>query len=386
MGVTRNIMMGVRPKHTPDSEYPFPSQKGQASIGREYQSPTEHGAVSPVGMGHILGEGAAIFTDITETMLTALDKQMALSDTAQKPEGSSSSKFLTSEQTSSHTKTRFRESRSIPASAIKEGDKYPDLYLPFTENYKISNKFCGYVDSMSADNNPMVLVELTGLSYRYGTTIYAVDRVNGTMYGRFSGGFRIINERATLEPQYRGASLAGMYGPAQLMHMSTLPGMTQMVTPLAECTPMTQSSQMPAVPGRIPPVGDILEPTSNEQARANYLERQMGQMSSISGLPSDMPPLEDIPTQKQGKQSQEVISEEESNRNGNQQQVGTIVHDSLQERVQNYCQENRVRRKQEWESHRMALERMKEDEEQQRQQQSQEEQDAVYAQMLQEFE
>ena len=46
-------------------------------------------------MGHILGEGAAIFTDMTETMLTALDKQMALSDTAQKPEGSSLSKFLT---------------------------------------------------------------------------------------------------------------------------------------------------------------------------------------------------------------------------------------------------------------------------------------------------
>ena len=134
-------------------------------------------------------------------------------------------------------------------SAIKEEDKYPDLYLPVTENYKISNKFCGYAEIMSADNNPMVLVELTGLSYRYGTTIYAVDRVNGTMYGRFSGGFRIINERATVEPQYRGASLAGMYGPVQPMHMSTLLGMTQMVTPLAESTPMTQSSQMPTVPG-----------------------------------------------------------------------------------------------------------------------------------------
>ena len=32
---------------------------------------------------------------------------------------------------------------------------------------------------MSADNNPMVLVELTGLSYRYGATIYPVDGVNG---------------------------------------------------------------------------------------------------------------------------------------------------------------------------------------------------------------
>ena len=56
------------------------------------------------------------------------------------------------------------------------------------------------------------------------------------MYGKFSGGFRIINEKATTEPQYRGASLAGMYGPAQPMHMSTLLGTTQMVTPLAEST------------------------------------------------------------------------------------------------------------------------------------------------------
>ena len=156
-----------------------------------------------MGIGHILGEGAAIFTDMTETMLTALDKQMALSDTAQKPEGSSLSKFLTHGQISSHSEIRLKEStsnrlkgsRSIPVSAIKEEDKYPDLYLPVAENYNISDMFCRYVYSMSADNNPMVLVELTGLSYRYGTTKYAVGRVNGTMYGRFSGCFRIINER-----------------------------------------------------------------------------------------------------------------------------------------------------------------------------------------------
>ena len=98
------------------------------------------------------------------------------------------------------------------------------------------------MDSVSVDNNPMILVELTGLSYRYRPTIYAVDRVNGTMYGRFSRGYRMISERATAEPQYRGTSLACMYGPAQPMHMSTLLGMTQMVTPLAESTPMTQSS------------------------------------------------------------------------------------------------------------------------------------------------
>ena len=61
--------------------------------------------------------------------------------------------------------------------------------------------------------------------------MYAVDRVNGTMYGRFYRGFRVIIERAILEPQYINT---GMYGPAQATQMSTLSGQTQLVTPLAK--------------------------------------------------------------------------------------------------------------------------------------------------------
>ena len=213
------------------------------------------------------------------------------------------------------------------------------------------------MDSMSADNKPMVLVQLTGLSYRYGPTIYAVDRVNGTMYGRYSRGFRMISERTTTEPQYRVASLAGMYWPVQPMHMSTLPGTTQLVTPLAESTSMTQSSQICMIPDRMPPVRDILEPISDKQARADYLERQLRHMDSISRLPSNVP-LPELTTQRQ---------------------------DNLQKSIQDFCWENRVKRKQEWESHRMVLDRMKKYKEQQRQQ-SQEEWDVVYAQMLQEFE
>ena len=88
----------------------------------------------------------------------------------------------------------------------------------------------------------MVLVELTGLSYRYGTTIYVVDRVNGTMYGKFSVGYRVINERATVEPQFRDASLESEYVPMQPMYANTLPGTNSMVTPLAKSTPIIQSS------------------------------------------------------------------------------------------------------------------------------------------------
>ena len=145
-----------------------------------------------------------------------------------------------------------------------------------------------------------------------------------------------------------------------------------MDTPLAESTPVTQSSQIPMIPDRMPPVRDILEPTSDEQARADYLERQLKHMGSISRLPSNVsPPV--LITQIPDRQSREVTSEERYSRNRGQTQTGAVTHDSLQKRVQDYCWENRVGRKQEWESHRMALDRMKEDKEQQRQQLSQEE-------------
>ena len=210
MGMTENIMTGTKPKHTPDSGHPLPIQRGLVSV-REIPSTTEHRVVSPIGTGHILGEGAAIFTYITETMLTTLDQQMALSAETWKPECSLSSNLLMPGQVSSHGNIEESKTKTLPVTKVES--KYPDLYLPVTENYKISDKFYGYMDSMSPDGNRMILVELTALSYRYGTTICAVDQVNGTMYGKFTVGFRVISERAILEQQYKDASLDGVYVP-----------------------------------------------------------------------------------------------------------------------------------------------------------------------------
>ena len=35
MGVTTNIMIGARPKHIPDSEYPLPCQRDPGSVRKE---------------------------------------------------------------------------------------------------------------------------------------------------------------------------------------------------------------------------------------------------------------------------------------------------------------------------------------------------------------
>ena len=209
MGVTENTVTGARPKHTHSSGYPLASQKGQASVEEEYRSSSEYDDVTPVGTGHILGEGATIFTDMTETMLANLDEQMGLPDAVQKPESSSLNNPLASGPTSSQSDIRpkvpdvsaylpntslisTQEPKSMPISTTMEEDKYPDLYLPVAENYSIGNPVFGYMDSMSVDNNPMVLVELTGLSYSDGPTIYAVDRVNGTMYDMYSRGVDVL--------------------------------------------------------------------------------------------------------------------------------------------------------------------------------------------------
>ena len=80
-----------------------------------------------------------------------------------------------------------------------------------------------------------------------------------------------------------------------------------------------------------------MEPSSNEQARAAYLDRQIQGMSSVR-LPSSMPSLED---------------------------GMSVGPESLSRRIQGYCQEKRDNRKHEWETHRLTLERMKESKEKQ---------------------
>ena len=159
---------------------------------------------------------------MTETMLTALDQQVALLGEVQKPEGSLTSNVLTPRQPSSSG--IIGSSKTTPQIVSEIEDKYPDLYLLVAENYRISGRFYGYTDSVSVENNPMILVELTGLSYRYGTTIYVVDRVNGTMYGKFSVGYRIINERATVELQLRDTTLESEYITMQPTYANIIPG------------------------------------------------------------------------------------------------------------------------------------------------------------------
>ena len=213
---------------------------------------------------------------MTETILDVLDKQVATSPGSQQH---------TKGLSSNDNQKEMVKSKEPKTSSQKED--YPNLFLPIMENYRICDCFGGYLDSLSTDNNLMVLVELKNLSYRYGMSIYVVDRVNGTMYGKFSVGYRMIPEKATVIPQYQHTLVEDEYEPT---YENTLPGITNIATPIAKSTPVTQALHIPVT--KTNPERDIVKPISSEQARAAYLEGQIQDMGSIQ-LPLDLPLIEE---------------------------------------------------------------------------------------------
>ena len=144
----------------------------------------------------------------------------------------------------------------------------------------------------------------------------------------------------------------------QPLYMNTLPGTTSMGIPMEESTPVPQIGPTLFRPIPTSHVHDILEPSANEQARANYLERQMRNMSSVQ-LPSSIPPLgDDIP----------------------------LEDDSLSKRIQDYCSRIEDHRRCEKDAHHVTLSSIKEYKVRQQQQKSQKEREEVYKGMSQNLE
>ena len=108
-GVIETLMVSIRP--IPDIG-PLPTSQKEHVAASADPSMMGHRVVSPISSSHIIGEGAAIFTDMTETMLTALDQQMTLSSKAQKPEDSFTNDVLTSGQIIGSSKVGQFQTRS----------------------------------------------------------------------------------------------------------------------------------------------------------------------------------------------------------------------------------------------------------------------------------
>ena len=75
------------------------------------------------------------------------------------------------------------------------------------------------------------------------------------MYGKFSVGYKMIPEKATVIPQFQLTLIKNEYRPT---YVNTLLGTTDIVTPIAKSMPVTQASQMPVLPNVPPHERDIL--------------------------------------------------------------------------------------------------------------------------------
>ena len=85
----------------------------------------------------IIGEGAAIFTDMTETMLTALDQQLAISANVQELEEPLNDDKVTVRRPMKENLMKRTQGRTQMVHDPKE--VYPDLFLPVIENHRIND-------------------------------------------------------------------------------------------------------------------------------------------------------------------------------------------------------------------------------------------------------
>ena len=276
---------------------------------------------------------------MTETILDALDKQVVASPGSQQ--------LPIEKPHKGDQETLAPSAPGIGLESYNQKEAYPDLFLHVRENYRISDCFHGNAESLSVDNNPMVLVELDNLSYRYGTSLYAVDRVNSTMYGKFSIGYRMILEKATVIPQYQQITEENKYIP---VYENTLLGITSLPTPITKSTPVTHASHMPTMRSE----RDIVQPIASEEARAAYLEKCMKNIGGVH-LPSNIP--------------------------AKVKESGMSI--DLEKRIDMYCNEPKEKRRQEKESHKQTLDALRE---RKKQQPVKEDDKVIYSQIAQNME
>ena len=98
------------------------------------KDPLKPRVVSPTF--EIIGEGAAIFMDMTETILNTLDQCLAMLSDVQKLEGLPIGKDMTIRQIGDDQMDKT-QGRTQQTSDPKE--RYPDLFLPVAENHRISD-------------------------------------------------------------------------------------------------------------------------------------------------------------------------------------------------------------------------------------------------------
>ena len=116
---------------------------------------------------------------------------------------------------------------------VKEKD--PDFYMPDGQGKKLSETSQMFTNEQTPEGNPGVIVKLSNLEKKYGTSIYLMDRKSGHLYVSDEKGYKQIEEKGLLYPSesmiMAGALDEDRSNPFIITQSSKLPE-----TPTAEST------------------------------------------------------------------------------------------------------------------------------------------------------
>ena len=79
-------------------------------------------------------------------------------------------------------------------------EKDPDFYMPDGQGKKLSESFQMFTNERTPEGNPGVIVKLSNLVKKYGTSIYLMDRKSGHLYVLDEKGYKQIEEKGLLYP------------------------------------------------------------------------------------------------------------------------------------------------------------------------------------------
>ena len=114
-------------------------------------------------------------------------------------------------------------------------EKDPDFYMPDWQGKKLSESYQIFTNEQTPGGNPGVIVKLSNLVKKYGTSFYLMDRKSGHLYVLDEKGYKQIEEKGLLYPSesmiIAGALDDNRGNPFMITQSSRLPE-----TPAAEST------------------------------------------------------------------------------------------------------------------------------------------------------
>ena len=77
----------------------------------------------------------------------------------------------------------------------KVEEKDPDFYMPDGQGKKLSESYQMFTNEQTPEGNPGVIVKLSNLVKKYGTSFYLMDRKSGHLYVLDEKGYKQIEEK-----------------------------------------------------------------------------------------------------------------------------------------------------------------------------------------------